>query len=44
MADWVLGRPQGADRDAVDGAEARAAQAVEAIIKDGVPSAMNRFN
>ena len=44
MADWVLGRPQGADRDAVDGAEARAAQAVEAIIKDGAPSAMNRFN
>lgn len=44
MADWVLGRPQGADRDAVDGAEARAAQAVEAIIKDGVSSAMNRFN
>ncbi len=44
MADWVLGRPQGDDRKAVDSAEAKAVQAIEAIIREGVPSAMNKFN
>ena len=44
MADWVLGRPQGDDRKAVDDAEARAVQAIEAIIRAGVPAAMNQFN
>lgn len=44
MADWVLGHPQGEDRKALDDAVKRAAQAVECIIKDGVPAAMNKFN
>ncbi len=44
MADWVLGRPQGEDRKNIDAAEKRAAQAVAEIIKNGVPSAMNKFN
>lgn len=44
MADWVLGRPQGDDRKGVDEAERRAVKAVETIIKEGVPSAMNKFN
>ncbi len=44
MADWVLGHPQGEDRKAMDEAVKRAAQAVEEIIKNGVPSAMNKFN
>lgn len=44
MADWVLGKPQGEDRKAMDEAVKRAAQAVEEIIKNGVPSAMNKFN
>lgn len=44
MADWVLGRPQGDDRNGVDEAERRAVKAVETIIKEGVPSAMNKFN
>lgn len=44
MADWVLGRPQGADRKAIDDAVARAAQAVEVLIREGPQAAMNRFN
>ena len=44
MADWVLGRPQGEDRKAVDEAIKRAAQAVEAYIKDGPQAAMSQFN
>lgn len=44
MADWVLGRPQGADRQAIDDAVARAAQAVEVLIREGPQAAMNRFN
>jgi len=44
MADWVLGKPQGEDRKAMDAAVKRAAQAVAEIIKNGVPSAMNKFN
>lgn len=44
MADWVLGRPQGEDRKAIDGAVKRAAQAVELLIREGPQAAMNRFN
>lgn len=44
MADWVLGRPQGEDRKALDDAVKRAAQAVEVVIREGVTPAMNRFN
>lgn len=44
MADWVLGKPQGEDRKAIDDAVKRAAQAVECYIKDGPQAAMSRFN
>ena len=44
MADWVLGRPQGEDRKAVDEAIRRAAQAVEVYIQDGPQAAMSKFN
>jgi len=44
MAAWVLGKPQGADREAVDNACARAAQAVEAVLRDGMQKAMSQFN
>lgn len=44
MADWVLGRPQGTDRQAINDAVVRAAQAVEILIGKGPQEAMNRFN
>ena len=44
MADWVLGKPQGEDRTAVDDAVKRAAQAVECYIKEGPQAAMSKFN
>lgn len=44
MADWVLGRPQGEDRQAIDDAVTRAARAVELLIREGPQAAMNRFN
>ena len=44
MADWVLGKPQGEDRKAVDEAVKRAAQAVECYIKEGPDRAMGKFN
>ena len=44
MADWVLGRPHGEDRKAIDEAIQRAAQAVECYIKEGPDRAMSKFN
>ena len=44
MAAWVLGKPQGEERKAVDDAIARAAQAVECYIKEGPQAAMSQFN
>lgn len=44
MADWVLGKFQGPDRAAMDGAIPRAADAVEAVLRDGMDRAMNAFN
>lgn len=44
MADWVLGKPQGADRKAIDEAISRAAQAVECYIQEGPDRAMSKFN
>ena len=44
MADWVLGRPQGEDRKAIDDAVSRAAQAVECVVREGTERAMNKFN
>lgn len=44
MADWVLGKLQGEDKKAVDGAVKRAADAVECLIAEGPDKAMNQFN
>lgn len=44
MADWVLGKPQGEDREKIDEAIKRAAQAVECYIREGPDRAMGKFN
>jgi len=44
MADWVLGKPQGEDRKAIDEAIQKAAQAVECYIREGPDRAMGKFN
>jgi len=44
LSDWVLGTPRGAERKAIDEAVAKAADAIELILRDGVEAAMNRFN
>ena len=44
MADWVLGKPQGEDRKAIDEAIGRAAKAISVLIQDGPQKAMNQFN
>lgn len=44
MADWVLGKFQGEDRKTMDAAVKRAADAVEAFLKDGPDKAMSKFN
>ena len=44
MADWVLGRLQGADKKVMDEAVKRAADAVECLLRDGPQTAMNKFN
>jgi PTH1 family peptidyl-tRNA hydrolase len=43
-ADYVLARFAADERAAADGATADAAAAVEAIARDGLPSAMNAYN
>lgn len=44
MADWVLGRLQGAERKVLDEAAERAAEAAACFLKDGPQKAMNQFN
>ncbi|MCQ4865803.1 aminoacyl-tRNA hydrolase [Pseudoflavonifractor phocaeensis] len=44
LADWVLGMFAGEDKKAIDAAIKRAADAVEAIIRDGAEKAMGKFN
>ena len=44
LADWVLGRPQGEDRKAIDEAVKRAADAVECILSQGLERGMGKFN
>ena len=44
QVDHVLGRMPPAEREAVMAAALKAADAVESIIRDGVETAMNRFN
>jgi PTH1 family peptidyl-tRNA hydrolase len=43
-ADYVLSRFQKSEREAIDIAIVEAADAVEAILKDGLPRAMNKAN
>ena len=44
MADWVLGKLQGEDKNVMDQAVKRAADAVECFLRDGPQKAMNQFN
>ncbi len=44
LADWVLSRFSKEERNAVDKAIAEAADAVTAIVTDGIDAAMNRYN
>ena len=44
LADWVLEKPRGKDKEAIDLACEYAAKAVECILSDGFDSAMNQFS
>ena len=44
VSEWVLGVPQGEDKQALDAAVEYAADAVEAILTEGPEAAGNRFN
>ena len=44
MVDWVMGKPMGEDRTAVEDALDRAGDAAKALITEGIDRAMNRFN
>ena len=44
MIDWVMGKFHGENRKIMDEAVKRAADAVEAILKSGMDTAMNKFN
>jgi len=44
LADWVLGKPRGAERRAIESAVQDAASAVEMILGEGLDAAMSRFN
>lgn len=44
MVDWVMGKPMGEDRTAVEDALDRAGNAAKALITEGIDRAMNRFN
>ena len=44
MADWVLSKFAGADRQMIEEAMKRAAAAVECLLRDGADQAMNKFN
>lgn len=44
VADWVLSAPDGEDRKAIEEATVAAADAIEAIITDGVEAAAAKFN
>jgi len=44
MADWVLSKFAGTDRQMMEEAMKRAADAVECLLRDGADQAMNKFN
>ena len=44
LADYVLSRPNGDERETLDAAVARAAECAEMIVREGVEHAMSRYN
>jgi len=44
MVGWALGEPSAEDRDLIESAVERGADAVLTVLNEGVESAMNRFN
>ncbi|HWO94063.1 MAG TPA: aminoacyl-tRNA hydrolase [Dehalococcoidia bacterium] len=44
IAAYVLSQPPPEEREVLDAAVAKAAEAIESIVRDGVEAAMNRFN
>ena len=44
LADWVLSRPEGEDREAIEKAAEKACSALECIVEYGPGAAMNKFN
>lgn len=44
MVNWVMGKPMGEDRTAVEDALDRAGEAAKTLITEGIDRAMNRFN
>lgn len=44
MVNWVMGKPMGEDRTAVEDALDRAGDAAKTLITEGIDRAMNRFN
>jgi PTH1 family peptidyl-tRNA hydrolase len=44
VADWVLSDPTPDEREVLDAAVARAIEAIECAIADGIETAMNRYN
>jgi PTH1 family peptidyl-tRNA hydrolase len=44
LADYVLSKLKGSDRQCMEEAYLRAAEAAETIVNDGIDTAMNRFN
>lgn len=44
LADWVLGKPSKEDKEKIDDAEKRAAEAVKLMVTNDIGMAMNKFN
>ncbi len=44
LADWVLGKPNKEDKEKIDDAEKRAAEAVKTMVTGDIGLAMNKFN
>jgi PTH1 family peptidyl-tRNA hydrolase len=44
VADWVLSDPTPDERELLDAAAARAIEAIECAVRDGIEAAMNRYN
>ncbi len=44
LADWVLGKPNKEDKEKIDDAERKAAEAIKLMVTNDIGMAMNRFN